>query len=255
MNLGENIYRFRTQLNMSQGDLADALEVSRQSVSKWENNSAVPELDKLMKMAQIFGITLDELVTGEEKEAPTPLSHPAPAPTLIAPPAKEGLSGWKIAGAIMLTCGLLLSIICFLVSILKENTHFEIMFAAIMLVGLPLIVLGIVCLVVKKHTSLVCGWVLYVPLWVLFFFLSTSAPLDTAEGIIALFVLSYGVTLSIGTLVQLWTGKIAVSMVTKIIFSLLIVFSLWAVLGLSTGTRHEQGPVEMQPASDILPKT
>ena len=35
MNLGENIYRFRTEKNMSQGDLADALEVSRQSVSKW----------------------------------------------------------------------------------------------------------------------------------------------------------------------------------------------------------------------------
>ena len=36
MNLGENIYRLRTEKNMSQGDLADALEVSRQSVSKWE---------------------------------------------------------------------------------------------------------------------------------------------------------------------------------------------------------------------------
>ena len=69
MNLGENIYRLRTGLNMSQGDLADALEVSRQSVSKWENNSAVPELDKLVKMAHIFGITLDEMVT--EAEAPS----------------------------------------------------------------------------------------------------------------------------------------------------------------------------------------
>ena len=47
MNLGENIYRLRAEKNMSQGDLADALEVSRQSVSKWENNSATPELDKL----------------------------------------------------------------------------------------------------------------------------------------------------------------------------------------------------------------
>ena len=65
MNLGENIYRLRTEKNMSQGDLADALEVSRQSVSKWENNSAVPELDKLKKMSQLFDVTLDELVNGE----------------------------------------------------------------------------------------------------------------------------------------------------------------------------------------------
>ena len=36
MNLGETIYRLRTERNMSQGDLAEALEVSRQSISKWE---------------------------------------------------------------------------------------------------------------------------------------------------------------------------------------------------------------------------
>ena len=64
MNLGENIYTFRTVNNMSQGGLANALEVSRQSVSKWENNSAVPELDKLVKMSKLFGVTLDELVNG-----------------------------------------------------------------------------------------------------------------------------------------------------------------------------------------------
>ena len=61
MNLGENIYRLRAEQNLSQGDLADALEVSRQSVSKWENNSAVPELEKLIKMAQIFGITIGRI--------------------------------------------------------------------------------------------------------------------------------------------------------------------------------------------------
>lgn len=64
MNLGESIYRLRTTHNMSQGDLANALDVSRQSVSKWENNMAVPDLDKLVKMSELFGITLDELVTG-----------------------------------------------------------------------------------------------------------------------------------------------------------------------------------------------
>lgn len=61
MNLGENIYRLRTAKNMSQGDLADALDVSRQSVSKWENGSATPELEKLMKMSDLFGVTLDQL--------------------------------------------------------------------------------------------------------------------------------------------------------------------------------------------------
>lgn len=80
MNLGENIYRLRTEKNMSQGDLADALEVSRQSVSKWENNSAVPELDKLVKMAELFGVSLDELVSGR-REMPTS----TPASNLFTP--------------------------------------------------------------------------------------------------------------------------------------------------------------------------
>lgn len=66
MNLGENIHSYRVSSNMSQTDLANALEVSRQSVSKWENNSAQPELDKLCKMSNLFDVTLDELVYGRD---------------------------------------------------------------------------------------------------------------------------------------------------------------------------------------------
>lgn len=83
MNLGENIYRLRTSRKMSQDALAEALEVSRQSVSKWENNMAVPDLDKLIKMRDLFGITLDELVA---EEPPEPGEEPAskvPSPSLF----------------------------------------------------------------------------------------------------------------------------------------------------------------------------
>ena len=62
MTLGERIYKLRTEKEMSQGDLADALEVSRQSISKWETNGSVPELDKLVKLSEIFSVSLDELV-------------------------------------------------------------------------------------------------------------------------------------------------------------------------------------------------
>lgn len=81
MNLGKNIYKYRTQKNMSQGDLAEALDVSRQSVSKWENNNAVQDLDRLVKMASLFEITLDELVTGKK---PEPEVIPLPAPSAPA---------------------------------------------------------------------------------------------------------------------------------------------------------------------------
>ena len=66
MNLGERIYMLRTKKNLSQGDLAELLNVSRQSVSKWENNSAVPDLDKIVRLSEVFGITVDELVKGED---------------------------------------------------------------------------------------------------------------------------------------------------------------------------------------------
>ena len=79
MTFGENIYRLRTEKNMSQGDLADALEVSRQSVSKWENNSAVPELEKVVKMAQIFEITIDELITGQAPSTSSQASNATPS--------------------------------------------------------------------------------------------------------------------------------------------------------------------------------
>lgn len=64
MSLGNNIYQLRSKNQMSQGDLAEALGVSRQSVSKWETDGATPDLDKLLKMTVLFEVSLDTLVKG-----------------------------------------------------------------------------------------------------------------------------------------------------------------------------------------------
>ena len=75
MNIGERIYSLRKESDMSQGDLADKLNVSRQSVSKWENDNSTPDIEKLVLIAEIFGITVDELVKDETIEnAEKPLS-------------------------------------------------------------------------------------------------------------------------------------------------------------------------------------
>ena len=50
MSLGENITRLRKDNKMSQGELAEKLGVSRQSVSKWETDASVPELSKLVRL-------------------------------------------------------------------------------------------------------------------------------------------------------------------------------------------------------------
>ena len=100
MNLGENIYKFRSAANMSQTDLANALEVSRQSVSKWENNSAVPDLERLINMSKLFGVTLDELVYGKKEEAKQEgFQEAIPQITLNVKPQ-------TVAGALMLIFGM-----------------------------------------------------------------------------------------------------------------------------------------------------
>ncbi len=61
-NLSDNIKKLRKDNNLSQEDLADKLGVSRQSISKWEQGDAYPEMDKLMQMAELFNVSLDNLV-------------------------------------------------------------------------------------------------------------------------------------------------------------------------------------------------
>lgn len=62
MTLSEKIITLRNKYQMSQGDLAEKLNVSRQSVSKWETGVSTPDLDKLIAMSNLFQVTMDELV-------------------------------------------------------------------------------------------------------------------------------------------------------------------------------------------------
>ncbi|HEL1559773.1 helix-turn-helix domain-containing protein [Streptococcus suis] len=57
-----------TAKNLSQDELAEKLYISRQAVSKWENGEATPDIDKLVQLAEIFGVSLDYLVLGKEPE-------------------------------------------------------------------------------------------------------------------------------------------------------------------------------------------
>lgn len=54
MTLGEKIYKLRTKRSMTQEQLAEKIGVSRQSVSKWETDSAIPDIEKLKLPAEIF---------------------------------------------------------------------------------------------------------------------------------------------------------------------------------------------------------
>ena len=65
MELGGQIKRHRTQLGLSQEELADRIFVTRQSVSNWENSRTYPDLQSLLRLSDLFGLSLDELIKGD----------------------------------------------------------------------------------------------------------------------------------------------------------------------------------------------
>ena len=67
MILSEQIKLCRKQLGMSQADLADAIWVSRNTVSNWERGDTTPDIQSLVLMGALFGRSLDEMVKGDEQ--------------------------------------------------------------------------------------------------------------------------------------------------------------------------------------------
>ena len=68
MELGKQIKKYRSELNMSQEELADKIFVSRQTVSNWENDKNYPDIKSLVLMSEVFGVSLDNLVKGDIKK-------------------------------------------------------------------------------------------------------------------------------------------------------------------------------------------
>ena len=153
MTLGENIVRLRTQRNWSQGDLADALDISRQSVSKWETDASVPELEKLLKLSELFGVTLDALVRGED----APQSEPAAAEAQNAPSsfAPQAVPAWdksrSIIGTVLLCTGAVIVLCLLLLGSIFLG----------LLIGAPFFICGVICLTAKSRVGLWCGWAVY----------------------------------------------------------------------------------------------
>lgn len=144
MSLGTNISRLRAEHHLSQGDLAEALAVSRQSVSKWETDSSVPDLEKLVKLSQLFGVSLDELVTGAE---PQPKAETPPQQVVVS----HRMPGRKIAGTILFCMGFLAFLIPTVLGGLLTG----------LLLAVPFLVCGIICFLARRRPGLWCAWALY----------------------------------------------------------------------------------------------
>lgn len=106
MTLGQRIQELRRQQNLSQEELGTRLGVSRQAVSRWEMDGAVPDVDKLIAMSKLFSVTLNDLLGVEAPGADTPVEEKA-APQIVITPVKS--SRWNALLVVLLCLCLILT--------------------------------------------------------------------------------------------------------------------------------------------------
>ena len=80
MTFGEKLQKLRQKAGMSQDALAERLDVSRQAVSRWERDETMPETDKVVALADLFGVTTDYLLRQGAEEEPQAARSTASAP-------------------------------------------------------------------------------------------------------------------------------------------------------------------------------
>ena len=105
MALGENIRKWREELRLSQGYVAEQIGVSRQAVSKWENDTGMPDVSQIIPLATIFGVSTDVLFgmsgKGNREEVQRIIQS---AIAFITEPATKESVYMKFRGADILSC-------------------------------------------------------------------------------------------------------------------------------------------------------
>ncbi|HWP80164.1 MAG TPA: helix-turn-helix transcriptional regulator [Candidatus Acidoferrum sp.] len=117
MTLCDKIQLMRKKCGLSQEELAEKLEVSRQSVSKWEQGQALPEMSKLLLLSELFGVSTDFLLKDALEADPAPGTSFPEAPSAGAPFADTPVAGkasapgtlWIVVGVAVILAALLLS--------------------------------------------------------------------------------------------------------------------------------------------------
>ena len=107
MEFNNKLYSLRKQKGLSQEELANRLNVSRQTVSKWEVGDSTPDMEKLIAISDLFGISLDELVMDkasthmEQTSVKSELVSEIREKVLTDGNKKMAKRGLRIAGIIM----------------------------------------------------------------------------------------------------------------------------------------------------------
>ncbi len=147
---GATLAELRKAKGWTQLDLADSLGVTDKAVSKWERDIALPEVENLIKISDIFGVSLDSLLRGEEfsgRKTSPEFRYPEPVSSAEAPFPPR-----KIVGTILLCFGA----VVFLFITLFGDLLSGLLFAS------PFFLCGAVCMKLKKRIGLFCTWSVYI---------------------------------------------------------------------------------------------
>ena len=98
MTFGEKLQSLRQRAGMSQDQLAERLEVSRQAVSRWERDETMPETDKVVALADIFDVTTDYLLRPQPESSETKTEKP---------PRAFAKRKWYLLGWLLIVWGVL----------------------------------------------------------------------------------------------------------------------------------------------------
>lgn len=150
MTFGQKLSRLRKENNYTQEQLADILCVSRQSVSKWESNTAYPETDKLISLSRLFDCSVDYLLKDE-------CINKRSCDINTENPAKHQ----RIIGYILLTVSLLAGV---LVALLADSE--EQLFILLPII-FSILICGLICLFINQKAGYWCIWAVFSPITLL----------------------------------------------------------------------------------------
>ncbi len=111
MSIGNRINELRKKHNYSQEYVAEQLDVSRQAVSKWEQNQTSPDTNNLIALAGLFGVSVEYIATGKTIDVPQSSNEKSSTPKEI--PDQTGAN--RLLGIIILAIGIVFCVVMWLV--------------------------------------------------------------------------------------------------------------------------------------------
>ncbi len=124
MDFNNRLYQLRKQKGLSQEELANRLNVSRQTVSKWEVGDSTPDMEKLIAMSDLFDVSLDKLVMGKEDEETPPSTTKSEFVTVLNEKVLTNKNK-KRAKSILKVVGIILAAIL-LIDVISMITYFAV---------------------------------------------------------------------------------------------------------------------------------